>query len=143
MKIKKWSGAQKGAFCCGGTEKPLKLLKIVKLSTRGEYFQYPHFKLQIFTLSIILCPHELRIEEKNPGFQIQYSQLGIFTFTNPIFTIRNIYLHKSNIHNLKIFLEKKLPLSKILLNRRKVDIFPYCKKSANIYLLKSNICHFK
>ena len=26
-------------------------------TTRGEYFQYPHFKLWIFTLSIILCPH--------------------------------------------------------------------------------------
>ena len=33
-------------------------------------------------------------------------------------------------------------LSTILLNRRKVDIFPYCKKSANIYLHKSNIHNF-
>ena len=50
------------------------------------------------------------------------------------FILRNIDLdYSSNYTSLSI----------ILLNRRNVDIFPYCKKSANIYLHKSNIPNLK
>ena len=57
---------------------------------------------------------ELKKKPKNPYFQ----KVRIFTYINPIFTIwkyfykksADIYLHKSNIHNLKIFLQKKVQI---------------------------------
>ena len=48
-----------------------------------------------------------------------------------------------HIHSRRTVGKIYTPLSIILLNRRNVDIFPYCKKSANIYLHKSNIPNLK
>ena len=56
-----------------------------------------------------------------------------------IFLPTNIIAIKFKLYIGKLY----TPLSIILLNRRNVDIFPYCKKSANIYLHKSNIPNLK